>query len=352
MNIFNWRTKGITQYIRSKGWTKLLPDYDYKTTDDLDLVLSKKAKAFISGNVVVADANGEPTGKELPKRLTRTNPAKIDYRSMFERYSYLMDRYGVARFYVRPTSYYLLEEQDSNYTFKSQNILSATDDNPYRTFTYSSENTTVDLLADGGEIVTIYETGFDHSNHQAISKTLQIEGTIKLSATILKAQIGAFVRSSMLFLFKKGNGQQMPLRASDLTAKGHKDNREAFNDTFDIQGGSISMVDYELGAVDANPDNKRLDSVNIKNHALERICGMMEYPYKMLIGDTKFDDLRLTIKYYYLETMVSRADRLLSNLLPALGITDNIVMDYSNILDLYETDKADTTSTMTNEENE
>ena len=66
-------------------------DVDWKTTDDLDIVLNKLSKAFVSGSLVVLDDSGKiKENTDIPIQVSKPNLLIPDYISLFFRYMYLL----------------------------------------------------------------------------------------------------------------------------------------------------------------------------------------------------------------------------------------------------------------------
>lgn len=311
-------------------------DIDWETTPDLDIVLNKLCKGFISGTLVVIDENGEAIeNREVPVVVTKPNLLIPDYLTLFYRYLYLLKKYGVSWLYFKNSSYQLLENTNCDIDYKNDGLLNATSfSDLIRRFKYTTNGRTYDLLNSDGEIIPIFDIGYSHDNYSAISRSEQIEEILKLSNVGVEALQGAFNRISMMLLTPEGdsNGMNM-VRVANITDKKALKDNEKFNSNYSIKKNAISVLNKSYKVLDTNPDNRKLDAPNSLNFAAERICNQYDYPYKLFRGETKYDDAEFTFSTLYLQTLQPEADKLLKVICENLNIKEKVRMDYTKVLE-------------------
>lgn len=331
--------RGSTYQLMLDRFTSLpfsASDIDWETTPDLDIVLNKLCKGFISGSLVVIDDNGEVSeDKEVPVKVTSPNLLIPDYLTLFYRYLYLLKKYGVSWLYFKKSSYYLLENSNCDIDYNRKGILNATSYSELiRRFKYTTNGETYDLLNSDGEVVPIFDIGYSHDNYAAISRSIQIKEILKLSNGGVEALQGAFNRVSMMMLTPQGdsNGVNM-VRVANMTDKKALKDNEKFNNNYSIKKNAISVLNKSYKVLDTNPDNRKLDAPNSLNFAAERICNQYDYPYKLFRGETKFDDAEFMFSTLYLQTLQPEADKLLKVICENLKLKEKVRMDYTKILE-------------------
>lgn len=311
-------------------------DPDWKTTPDLDIVLNKLCKGFISGRLVVIDDDGNVADdKKVPSVILSPNLLIPDYLTLFYRFLYLLKKYGVSWLYFKKSSYYLLENSNCDIDYNKHGIFNATSFlDLIRRFKYTTNGKTYDLLSGDGEIVPIFDIGYSHDDYSAISRSLQIKEILKLSNGGIEALQGAFNRISMMLLSpdNDSNGMNM-VRVAKMTDKEALRDNEKFNNNYSVKKNAISVLNKSYKSLDTNPDNKKLDAPNSLNFAAERICNQYDYPYKLFRGETKFDDAEFMFSTLYLQALQPEADKLLKTITENLNIKEKVRMDYSKVLE-------------------
>jgi hypothetical protein len=311
-------------------------DVDWKTTDDLDIVLNKLSKAFVSGSLVVLDEAGKvKENTDIPIQVSKPNLLIPDYIPLFFRYLYLLKKYGIVWIYFRKSSYMLLENANCEIDFNTKGLLNVTNfQELIKKFKYSENGKTYDLLQGEGELVPIFDIGFSHNDYMAISRSSQIKETLKVSNQGIQALQGAFRRISMMLLAPENdsNGVNM-VRVSNMNDKEVVKDNDKFNKMFSIKENAISVLNKSYKVLDTNPDNRKLDAPNSLNFAAERICNQYDYPYKLFRGETKFDDAEFIFSTLYMQTLQPEADKLLKVICENMRVKERVRMDYTRILE-------------------
>ena len=363
MNVKNLFSKDIFSMVlnRSQSFSFATSDNDWRTTDDLDIVLNKLAKAFTSGSLVVLDEKGKvKEGVEVPIQISKPNLLIPDYVPLFFRYLYLLKKYGVIWLYFKKSSYMLLENNNCEIEYKNSGLLNALNfQDLIKKFKYTTNGKLYDLLEGDGELVPIFDIGFSHNDYLPISRSSQIKEILKVSNQAIEALQGAFRRISMMLLVPENDntGAQM-VRVSSLTDKEVIKENNKFNKNFSIKQNAISVLNKSYKVLDTNPDNRKLDAPNSLNFAAERICNQYDYPYKLFRGETKFDDAEFIFSTLYLQTLQPEADKLLKVICKKMEVKDKVRMDYSKILEQVvesfnkNNNTSDNTSTDNNNTNE
>lgn len=311
-------------------------DIDWETTPDLDIILNKLCKGFISGSLVVLDESGEVSeSKEVPAKVTNPNLLIPDYLTLFYRYLYLLKKYGLSWLYFKKSSYYLLENTNCDIDYNTKGLLNVSSYSELiRRFKYTTNGRTYDLLNGDGEVVPIFDIGYSHDSYDAISRSLQIKEILKLSNGGVEALQGAFKRISMMLLTPEGNSNGMNMvRVANMTDKEAVKANEKFNNNYSIKKNAISVLNKSYKVLDTNPDNRKLDAPNSLNFAAERICNQYDYPYKLFRGETKFDDAEFMFSTLYLQTLQPEADKLLKVICKHLKLKEKVRMDYTKVLE-------------------
>lgn len=334
-------------------------DIDWQTTPDMDIVLNKLCKSFVSGSLVVLDESGEINeSATIPIKVTRPNLLVPDYISLFYRYLYLVKKHGVSWLYFKSSSYMLLENDNCEIEYNNEGLLNVTSfQELIKRFRYTENGKTHDLLSGDGELVPIFDVGFSHNDYLAISRSRQIKEILKLSTQGIEALQGAFRRISMMLLTPKNdsNGVNM-VRVANMTEKEVQKANDKFNKNFSIKENAVSVLNKSYDVLDTNPDNRKLDAPNSLNFAAERICNQFDYPYKLFRGETKYDDAEFTFSMLYLQTLQPEADKLLKVICENMKIKETVRMDYTSILEQTVSsfnkgdNSSDNTSTTKNEE--
>lgn len=338
MNIRNIFSKNTYQLVfdRFKSLSFATSDTDWETTPDLDIILNKLCKSFVSGGLVVLGEDGEVLeNKEVPPIILKPNLLITDYITLFYRYLYLVKKYGVSWFYFKKSTYHLLENENCDVDYNRDGVLNATSySDLIKRFKYTSNGKTYDLLNGEGEVVPIFDIGYSHDNYSPISRSLQIEEVLKLSNSGIEALQGAFNRISMMLLTPKSdsNGINM-VKVANMTDKQAIKDNEKLNKNYSIRKNAISVLNKSYDVLDTNPDNRKLDAPNSLNFAAERICNQYDYPYKLFRGETKFDDAEFMFSTLYLQTLQPEADKLLKVICENLNIKEKVRMDYTKILE-------------------
>ena len=311
-------------------------DLDWETTPDLDIVLNKLCKGFISGSLSVIDENGDVSeNREVPAKILNPNLLIPDYLTLFYRYLYLLKKYGISWLYFKKSTYYLLENSNCDIDYNNKGLLNAASFSELiRRFKYTTNGKTYDLLNGDGEVVPIFDIGYSHDRYDAISRSLQIKEILKLSNGGVEALQGAFNRISMMLLTPNGdsNGINMVRVANISDKQAIKDNNK-FNANYSIKKNAVSVLNKSYKVLDTNPDNRKLDAPNSLNFAAERICNQYDYPYKLFRGETKFDDAEFVFKTLYMQTLQPEADKLLKVICENLKIKEKVRMDYTKVLE-------------------
>lgn len=351
MNVLD-KLKGYTYSLLSNGFGSFnfaTADLDWKTTADLDIVLNKLSKAFVSGSLVVVGEDDKPK-ENTPIPISVTTPSLLmpDYIQLFSRYLYLLKKNGIAWFYFQKNSYMLLENGNCEISFNKKGLLNVFSFNELlKSFKYTENGKTHDLLQGEGELVPIFDIGFSHNDYLAISRSSQIKEVLKLSNQAIEALQGAFKRISMMLLApgNDSNGVNM-VRVSNLTDKEVVKENNKFNKNFSIKQNAISVLNKSYKVLDTNPDNRKLDAPNSLNFAAERICNQYDYPYKLFRGETKYDDAEFTFSTLYMQTLQPEADKLLKVICEKMNVKEKVRMDYSKVLAMtVESFSKNTTST-------
>jgi hypothetical protein len=318
------------------SWPFSTSDIDWKTTPDLDIVLNKLCKSFVSGQLVILNAKGEiEEGKEVPAIISNPN-LLVKYESLFYRFLYLLKKHGVSWLYFQKSSYFILENDNCDIDFYSnKSIFNVTDFSELiRRFKYNENGTTRDLLNSDGVIIPIFDIGFSHNDYLAISRSRQIREILKLSNGAIEALQGAFNRISMMLLTPKSDSNGINLvRAANLNDKDVEKQNDKFNQMFSIKKNAISVLNKSYDVLDTNPDNRKLDAPASLNWAAERICNQYDYPYKLFRGETKFDDAEFTFSTLYMQTIQPEADKLLKVICKYMKVKEIVRMDYSKVLE-------------------
>ncbi|HAT75495.1 MAG TPA: hypothetical protein DCS19_01295 [Flavobacterium sp.] len=338
MNIKDIFRKSTYQVIFDKfgSWPFSTSDIDWKTTPDLDIVLNKLSKSFISGQLVVLNSSGEiDESKQIPPIISNPNLLG-DYKSMFYRFLYLEKQYGIAWFYFQKSSYFLLENDNCDIDFhRNKSIFNVTEFSELiRRFKYNENGTTRDLLNSDGVLVPIFDIGFSHDDYLSICRGKQIKEILKLSNGAIEALQGAFNRISMMLLTPKSDSNGINLvRVANMTDKDVEKNNYKFNSMFSIKKNAISVLNKSYDVLDTNPDNRKLDAPASLNWAAERICNQYDYPYKLFRGETKFDDAEFTFSTLYIQTLQPEADKLMKVICKYMKVKETVRMDYSKVLE-------------------
>ena len=182
-------------------------------------------------------------------------------------------------------------------------------------------------------IVPVFDIGFSHDNYFPIVRAKQIKKTLKLSAQIKDALIGSFKRIALMLLSPKDSSGIPQVRISDLNDKDIKQQNNKFNDDFKLKDNAIAVLNKSYDVVDTNPDNKKLNGIDTANHALERICVRYGLNYKLIRGETKYDDLAIIAPEYYVVTLQKELNKFLAIYKNALKIKEDVQGSYTNILE-------------------
>lgn len=351
MNIFDkLRNTKFVSYL-SNSFHIGLPsnDPDWQSTDDLELVLNKLANDFSSCQLFVGtEENTQP----VPPVVVNPNLLS-DWRSLFYRYFYLNKKYGVTYLWVTGAAVHVLENDNCNIDYNFINVLNLTSYNDiFRDFRYTSGGKTVNLLTEDGIIIPVFDIGFSHNNYHPIVRAKQIEKTLRLSAQIKDALIGSFKRIALMLLSPKDSSGIPQVRISDLTDKNIKQQNEKFNDDFKLKDNAIAILNKSYDVVNTNPDNRKLNGIDTANHVLERICTRYGLNYKLIRGETKYDDLAIIAPEYYVVTLQKELNKFLSIYKKALKIKEDVQGSYTNILETILNNEYTNNKTIEQEVNE
>lgn len=333
-----------------RAWQYMIQDADYKTVDDLDIIMNTAADDAISGQLVVLDQKGDTKkGAKIPLRLTKPNLVDRDYRPLFRNIFYGLHKNGVAHIWVTKSSYFFLEENNCEITYKNKSRLTLDGSNDkYKSFYYNSGGKRVNLLSEDGQIVEILDIGESQTNYQPITRISQIGGYMKMSAEALKASSGMFMRVALQFLFKKGVNGIPAKTISSMTDNDVNKEDEKWQNDKSITSGTVKVLPYEMGSIETNPDNRRLDAKTYLNLARERFCQQFKVPVEKFASETKYDDLKVVLTTYWGMTLPSVMDKIMKPLNEALGLKERVAMDYTYIIEKLipnETEANENTST-------
>ena len=296
-------------------------DKDWYNSDSLSIILSKTTEAFISGEL-----------SNIPEKFKTPN-LMTDHRSLMQRWYWLYKLYGVGYLYFSDNSFFLLENSDYTPTLKPKvTILNATDYmSTLQSAYYTSNGVQIDLLADGGDIIPIYDIGTT-SDMKPISKVKQILNTCNLDIRTMDALIGSMDRSSMIFISPKVADDNIPQIDFGNDKEVDKE-RKSFKDDFTIKKGGFTWLKKAVEIQEANPDNKRLQGLETIDFAQRNMCAQIGYPHKGIAGDTKFDDAQLLFTVFYSMVIKPDADKFLGVVNKRLK--SNISIDYSKQIEMY-----------------
>lgn len=306
-----WSTKTKTFYYDNQTITSPSIDIDWKTVDDVAIIINKLAKTFSSGEMAIVNEQGEKVSDTVYPVILKPN-SLTDWRTMAYRYYWLKSIYGVGYLYFKDQSFWLLENSGFNPIYKPKSIFNGIS---YMDFlmsaTYTSNSTQVDLLADGGMIVPIYDIGFDHGTLKPISKLEQILDTAELSGKTIKAMQYSMDRTSLAMLSPE---KDMPHTLSDKTDDKLRAERKSWFNDFSLKNGALTILNRKFSVLDTNPDNKKLLGVEFANHSLGRFCMQYGINQKLVVGDSKYDDLNTHKIELYTETIIPDASKYMSTI--------------------------------------
>lgn len=322
--------------------------------DDLNIINTKMADSFVSGKMVMVNANGDEVETQIPIDISNPNLIQ-DWKEMYREAYFRCKMDGVVYLYKTGKTNHILFEDECDYTYQNiskLNVISYLD--IYQTFTHTTGGKRVDILAQvrakEAELIPFFDIGIKYETMEIMTRSKMISDVINLSEKAMRGAQHSYNLTAFKYLVPKVGTAQGYRPPIDKTDQKKLEENNKFQEQRDVKHGTLQVLDSPMEIIDGMVDIKKLDAINHLDFAAERLCNMYGLPYKLFKGETKYDDLAVYVpqKYSNIQPFSDRWMKTICELNKVKGYR----LSYEDVIDRELTNYNSTQSTLIEGENE